>query len=142
MSRKMKVYKAESQIYILRRALYMLRINGNFCYDEIINKVGLETVTFIDIKQATIVVYDLYQNEDREDLLRIPYEDELIPENEILGAYIDDRELQIPLRMSARAYLRENGYYYDFLEYKIEVLVKALSDWLVDHQIEMNLTAY
>lgn len=142
MSRKMKVYKAESQIYILRRALYMLRINGNFCYDEILNKVGLETVTFIDIKQATIVVYDLYQNEDREDLLRIPYEDELIPENEILGAYIDDRELQIPLRMSARAYLRENGYYYDFLEYKIEVLVKALSDWLVDHQIEMNLTAY
>lgn len=142
MSKKMKAYKAESQIYILRRALSMLRINGNFCYDEIINKQGVETVTFVDIKQATIVAYDLYQIEDREDLLRIPYEDELIPENEILGVYIDDRELQIPEGMSAGEYLHVKGYYYDFLEYKREVLVKAFSDWLVDHQIEMNLTAY
>lgn len=119
----------------------MLRIDGNFCLGELINYREADLISFIDKEEKTIVTYDNTEVRDKKDLLKLPYVEELVCENEILKDYIRDRGLLIPWGTPSKEYIRENDYDYDFFDLKRERLIKAFSEWLIVQQVEIDFTA-
>lgn len=107
---------------------------------NLVNNPFLSVCSYVDLENMSIEVYPEGM-ETNDKLLRIPYADELYSYGHLMSEYIDKNDLCIPIKMSARKYLIEQGYYYDFCDFRNERLEKALIHWFAEHQIKVELVA-
>lgn len=94
------------------------------------------TGEFIHVLRLDVMEREKAEQDDR--IVPLPYDDDLLPLHEALELYEEERkdlELDYPRKGTMR-YLREQGVYEDFLDFKNTLLKKRLKKWLEDHMGE------
>lgn len=106
--------------------------------DEVLNSEYDEAVVYF-IWESKEIEYD-----DREiaeeiqrkgDGLILPEKERLCPYGEVMYDYLSERGIEVPERRTAKGYLWETGYLYDFYEYWRKLLIQEMKAWLRYHKI-------
>lgn len=103
-------------------------------FKELINPLGGDYLSFIDLKRMCILLLDS-DTQESDTLLRIPTIDELYPYREAMHAFLYERKLAVPRGMSARKFVIANDLYYDFTEMREKQAAKQLEKWFLDNHI-------
>lgn len=107
---------------------------------ELFNHPEVAVTSYANLKEHCIEVFE-HEVQETDNLIRIPYRDELCSYNQTVGEFIDEWNLIIPRKMSARRYLREQGYIQEFYAFWNEKAAKKLLEWLEYHHIKSSIIA-
>lgn len=107
--------------------------------EEILNSVFDEEVVYFTWENQKIGYDDvrIAKKVQREgNGLIMPNKEDLCPYGQVMYEYLSERDIEIPERRSAKSYLRETGYLYDFYEYQRNLLIQEMKSWLEHHKIK------
>lgn len=120
----------------------MKKLKGSFDFStEILNMVGVECISYVNLETLALETYDPYEKVENNNLLRVPYVEELFEENEVLSAYILNRDIIIPNSIHARKYLRETGWIDDFYVFLENVRREKIIEWFEENDIKIIFNA-
>lgn len=102
-----------------------------FELEELLYTEGCYAIPYVDIEKADIIIVN--EDDDEivcESLLRVPSKEELVPYNEAMWHFINERHIVIPEGLSAGRFLREQSQMYDFYSYWDKMASEQLTKWI------------
>ena len=112
----------------------MKKANDQNTLVELINHPESPIISYINLDKKCVEIYEDEVQVEKH-LVRIPFKEELVSYTEAVGEFIEERDLSIPRRVSAKKYLIKQGYIHEFYDYWNNKAVSKLKDWLEKYSL-------
>ena len=111
---------------------------------EIRNLIGAEEVMCYDRETGKCILLENFEALDRQEDGKVwifPYDVELCSKGKALQWFEEQMDIDIPDDCNCWRYLRETGLKQPFYEYLSDIRLKAMEDWLCEHDISQLIFA-
>lgn len=107
-------------------------IHMNWKLEDLVNNDELPITVYLNMENLTVEIFE-EDEEPGKNHLKLPAIDELAPYKSVIYDFVS--EIDIPVAKSASKFLKENGLYMEFLNYRKAYAVNALKEWLSNRKV-------